>query len=313
MSATQESIIDSSGQKLLLVTEKNTRWKKVVAKNDYAAIPIGAGSGGKRHPLSLNAMKLLMIAIAQCGKDDKEFYHYSIRISEIAKLFRISPTNLYKNAVDLSSEVFSAVLYQSLIDDKDPNGYHKDVHIFDSFEYHPKLGYIDFQLSRSMEKYFLEVGRNFFSIGLFAYMSMRSTYSIILWNYLRAAVKKNRIWGKKPEKVEMSLQQLRMMTGTEDKFKMTADLRRNVIDVAVSDINSFCHVDVRYETVKEGRRITGFRFLIESEKNAEIREFPKEFVEKTRLKALLLYQKQRPLTVQESQDLEAYRKKYPEI
>lgn len=60
----------------------------------------------------------------------------------------------------------------------------------------------------------------------------------------------------------ITLADLRDMFQIGDKYKVTKDLKRYVLDAALKDINAKTPLQVSYESIKTGRAISGFRFLI---------------------------------------------------
>ena len=60
--------------------------------------------------LSLNARKLLYIAIAQCKKSDTEFYTYSIAPKELAEMWGISRQQIYKTIDETTTELMKIII-----------------------------------------------------------------------------------------------------------------------------------------------------------------------------------------------------------
>ena len=59
----------------------------------------------------------------------------------------------------------------------------------------------------------------------------------------------------------IEIEQLRGQLGVEEKqYKMTADFKKRVLDVAVDQVNQYSDYKIEYEQHKRGRTITGFSF-----------------------------------------------------
>ena len=60
--------------------------------------------------LSLNARKLFYLAVSQCRKSDKEFYEYETTPSELAELWGVDRTNVYREADKIATELMRIVI-----------------------------------------------------------------------------------------------------------------------------------------------------------------------------------------------------------
>lgn len=63
---------------------------------------------------------------------------------------------------------------------------------------------------------------------------------------------------------DISLDELRAVTGCEQKFTAISEFKRYVLDKALKEIKRTCFVSITYTNLKRGRTITGFRFTAES-------------------------------------------------
>ena len=84
-------------------------------------------------------------------------------------------------------------------------------------------------------------------------------------------------------KRDLSVAWLREAFQLEGKYKLLADFKKYVIDVAVAQINEFSDIDVSYKQIKTGRTVTGFDFkirLLESDNPKKKATIDKEFVRK---------------------------------
>jgi plasmid replication initiation protein len=61
---------------------------------------------------------------------------------------------------------------------------------------------------------------------------------------------------------------LRKILGLSDEYKLFGDLKRNVIDISVAQINEHTDIKVKYETRKTGRKITHLDFKIKEKSEA---------------------------------------------
>ena len=77
-------------------------------------------------------------------------------------------------------------------------------------------------------------------------------------------------WRNKPT-VQIDLEELRFITNTEGKYPATKDFKKRVLDSAKHELDKsdFTDLTFKYEDIKVGKRITGFKFtIIHTDKDA---------------------------------------------
>jgi hypothetical protein len=65
---------------------------------------------------------------------------------------------------------------------------------------------------------------------------------------------------------EIKLDEFKQMLQVEGQYPALKDFKKYVLDLAVSQVNDFSDLDVRYENVKLGRKVTGFLFFFGAKK-----------------------------------------------
>ena len=205
--------------------------------------------------LSLKARKLLYIAISQCKLNDDEFYEYEISIKDFANLMGVADSNVYHEADNITNQLMSCII---LCKGKDEKSFRK-YSIFSMCEYE-KNGMLYFKLNSDMTSFLLHINKNFSKPLLSDFLKMNSPYSMALWHLMQREMK-----SKKPKSTDiitfdLSLQEIREVTGIENKFTKVSDVKRYVIDKAIREIYDNCAVKITYDNIKKGRNIIGFRF-----------------------------------------------------
>lgn len=129
-----------------------------------------------------------------------------------------------------------------------------DLSLFYYVQYWNTLGYVDIQFHPMILPYITALTKEFTTFKLANIISMRSKYSIRLFEILyKYKSLKQRV---------IQLDQLRYILCLEHSFSQYKELRRNVIDIAVSEINSKTDITVKYIPIKTGRKITAIKFII---------------------------------------------------
>jgi len=101
----------------------------------------------------------------------------------------------------------------------------------------------------------------FTTIDLIAVNSLSSHYSAIFYE-LAIRYKKKKI-------PKMSIEEIREITNTQNKYKAIKDFKIYVLDKACEEISEKTDIILSYETEKRGKRIAYIDFIIEEKENVE--------------------------------------------
>lgn len=113
--------------------------------------------------------------------------------------------------------------------------------------------------------YLVELKGMFLQYDVAALKDFDSKYGVILYEYLLSRERQENATKLMNTKHEyyITIDNLRRLTGTEDKYPRMESFQRKVLKEAEDDINhSNVEFLVRWETVKKGRKIDGVRFKI---------------------------------------------------
>lgn len=208
--------------------------------------------------LSLNARKLFYVAISQCKMEDKEFYEYEASPSELAELFGISRQEVYMVTDKITTELMKIVI--TLRTGKKA---FKKRHLFEKCNYSDdKVLY--FQLHKDLTDLLLGLKKNFSKPLVWDFVKMRSPYSMAIWHLMQREMHSFKPMMSSPIIFELSLEELRQVTGTENKFRQVGEFKRFVLDKALREIRKNCWVDITYTNIKQGRKVVGFSFTAQN-------------------------------------------------
>lgn len=277
-------------EKRELDTQKNV---KVVTDNHF----ITADGLSK---MSLKARKLLYLTAAQCKQNDDQFYEYSISVKEFADIMGIEKTHVYQEAYNITGELASAKLTYL------PDGAKRFKHIpvTASCEY-TENGYIKIELNKRMTDFLLELRGSFTQPLLSDFMRMRSPYSMAVWHLMQREMHSKKPGTKRIE-FYISLEELRKVTGCENKLKQLGEFKNRVLDKALREIDGCCGVKISYENRKEGRTVVGFDFKAINSYGFDLTDYepPQEVLDRVRKFELTQKAKSRKLTPAEQEEYE---------
>lgn len=221
---------------------------KVVSANDFI-------TAKELSALPLNSRKLLYLAISQCKKSDKEFYEYAISAKDFAEMMGIDESNIYRDGRKITGRLMGL----SLDCDLYGQGY-EQYGLFSSCTYKKKDGIIRFKLNPDMTNFFLNLKKDFSQPLLEDFVHMNSPYSMAIWHLMQ-----REMHSKKPSitqtiEFDLTLAELRSVTGTESKLRQIGQFKERVLDKAIREIRDNCGVVVTYTNIKDSRTIVGFHF-----------------------------------------------------
>ena len=193
---------------------------------------------------------LMFFIISKLRPDNKD--SYSLNIMELSKLTgkRYNATYLHKATADMGSRVLEVLNEKS----------YKQIWMFQQVEYHLGKGIIEFDLTKHILPYLFNRKDNFTSYELAAALRLTSKYAKRIYALCSQ-------WKNLGETKKYDLQDFKKMLGLIDdkgheKMKQLIDLRTNVLDVAVKQINEHTELHVSYKLEKVGRSFKNILFTV---------------------------------------------------
>lgn len=192
--------------------------------------------------LSLNQAQLFAYAILVTQKDGLATFNKS----EFEKQFNLKEyrTNY---AIEDVIELFNLNIMTLKSNDK-----WSLEHVFKRLDY--DAGKFTYEWEDSFKQYILDLKERYTRIDLRIASKFRSSYSWILYEYLLAK------YGYYT--IEISKEEILELFGVTERvayIKNTAAFKRAVLDTAIAEINEYTEVIVKYEEIKKGRSIVGFK------------------------------------------------------
>lgn len=214
-----------------------------------------------RYTLSVQEQRCVYYVIAQINPGDTSFTEYTFDIKELYRLCGIeneSYTRLKQTLIGLKSKCWWITL---------PDGSESAVSWFNTIHLNKKSGTVTIKLHEDMMPFLLNLARqaalgNYFTAySLKFILPMSSRFSPRLYELLKSHQKNNREW-------YFDLDELKHRLNVN--YPRWPDLRRYVLDPAVDEINKYSDIKVRYEPVKEGRKVVRVWFYMAKKTEAEL-------------------------------------------
>jgi plasmid replication initiation protein len=200
---------------------------------------------------------LLFFIISKLNPDNRE--GYSLSITELSKLTgkKYNAAYLHKATADMGSRVLEVLTEKS----------YEQIWMFQRVKYHLGQGIIEFDFTKHILPYLFDLKNNFTSFELAAALRLTSKYAKRIYPLCSQ-------WKDLGETKKYELQDLKKMLGLLDdkgneRMKQLIDLRTNVLDVAMKQINEHTELHVSYKLEKVGRSFKNIVFTVKSQALAE--------------------------------------------
>ncbi len=204
-----------------------------------------------RFAFSLQQQKALLFIISQIKPNQKAFEYQKFPLAEFCKICGININGKNYRDVKSSIEGLSSPFW---LMDYDENGdvFETMVHFLSNAKVYPRKGIVEIRVDEELKPYLLELQNNFTAFELQNILTMRSKYSIRLYELMRS-------WSSN-ETVSYSLDTLSALI--DNKYNRWVDTKRKIIEPAIKEINELTDLSVSYEPVKKGRAVVAINFLI---------------------------------------------------
>ena len=208
-----------------------------------------------KQSMTLQEARLLRLVITQIAQSDNDLQTYSCRIQDLAKFLNVPANNLYRDIREVCRGLMRLNVEVGTGSPKEP----WTIWHWMSMAKYDGNGTITLRLSNEIKQFVLDLNGWFTRYQLCDILSMKSFYSIRLYEILKCEDNKTNC---EQDYHEFTIQQLREMLGCEKKYKQIGQLKDKVIEPAANEISEKTDILVEVEYIKTGRPITRVRFYI---------------------------------------------------
>lgn len=220
-----------------------------------------------RYKFTLSELKLFLLMVAQVKQTDKDFKKYRIYISEFVELQKGKKTRLYLEA----KQTCISLREKSIVLKTEEGGWYVTGFI-NSAAWRPGESYVEFTFDAALKEHLLELKKRFTAYDIGNIINCRSTYSIRIYQLLKAFQK----LGTRT----MELAELRPMLGIEERqFRGFNDFKRYVLEVAKRELKRESDIYFDYKTKKKGRKVHSIIFEILKQKQRKLDFSDKDYLE----------------------------------
>lgn len=214
-----------------------------------------------RHELTLQEQRCVLYAISKIKPEDNIFQEYTFELSDFYKLCGLhgdSYTELKSILIGLKQKTWWV--------ETAPN-VESTVSWFNKVRTNKKSGTVTVRFDDDMMPYLLELSKkdSFYTHYQLKYvLPMKSQYAIRLYELLKSYQRNNHEWF-------FEIESLKKLLNCE-QYKDFYDLRRRVLEPAVTEINKFTDIKIAWDSVKEKRKVVRVTFYMVGKKKSALLE-----------------------------------------
>jgi plasmid replication initiation protein len=213
--------------------------------------------------LTLTEQQLVLYAVVQGREEDrlKPNETFTVDAKDFAAKFNIDSSNVYRLLKEACDHLFDRWIR---IDDIHPKtGLPRVVKTrwVSDVAYVDGAGLVEFTFAKKVIPYISRLETEYTAYRLEKIGHMSSVYAVRLYEALIQYL----TIGKRT----LGVEEIKEMLGISGEYKAIKDLKKRVIDVAVTQINEHSDIKVKYEQKRTGRFITDLVFTIKSKAEAK--------------------------------------------
>lgn len=182
-----------------------------------------------------------------------------VRADDYARHFKVSRQTAYQALTEAAETLFNRRVKLDVFDPDRGAVRPLSVRWLTGVDYEVGEGTIVVRFGLEIIPHITDLEANFTSYELKQVAGLTSAYAIRLYELL---IK----WRVKTKTPVTPLEEFREQIGLLDhEYRRMGDFKKNVLDLAVQQINLLTDIDVSYEQHKNGRNITGFSFTLRAD------------------------------------------------
>jgi plasmid replication initiation protein len=225
--------------------------------------------------LTLNEQRIILYSICRAREEQKGLFPdlpVTITADTFAKQFPSinseDKTNVYRQLKEAMDTLYERSVTFYDIDPATGMDRVNKTRWISKASYIDGAGHVQVIFTQDVVKYFTRLETEFTSYHIEKVSGMTSSYAVRIYEVLVQFL----TVGTRTLEISWLRDALQM---SEDEYKLTANFKKWIIDVAVDQINKHTDLSVSYKPQKTGRAITAFVFKIKSKDNTKKSKLPR--------------------------------------
>lgn len=205
------------------------------------------------YDLSLQEQKIILTLASMVQPQDTEFKEYEFKIKDFIQLLDVKDEKKYIEVPKLTKDLMKKVF--EIREGKDI----LQLSWLSSARYKTGEGTLILKFAPDLKAYMLELKELYTSYRLENVLSLKSKYSIRLYEVLKSNAFKRQ--------VAIELEELKSMVGAKEKaYNTYANFKNKALIQAQKELKDKTDISFEFEELKTGRKVTSLKFYIKTNK-----------------------------------------------
>ena len=203
------------------------------------------------YDLSLQEQKIILTLASMVQPQDTEFKEYEFKIKEFIELLGLKDQSKYKEVPKITKDLMKKVF--EIKEGKDTI----QLAWLSSARYRTGEGTIVLKFDSNLKPYMLELKELYTSYKIHNVLSLKSKYSIRIYEILKSNLFK--------KQVIIELEELKNMVGANEKaYNIYNNVKNRILTQAQNELKDRTDISFNFEEIKIGRKVKSIKFNISS-------------------------------------------------
>ena len=202
--------------------------------------------------LTTQEQRIVLVMASMVKPEDEDFQRYRINVKDFNKLIGVKNES-YEETKEITKKLLERVL---IIKDLLSNS-ELQIGWLASAQYFHGKGYVELEFSPKLKPYLLELKERFTKYQLKNVLSLKSSYSIRIYELLKQYERIGERY--------FNLDEIKNTIGVQgDKYKLYGDFKRKILNKALSELKGRTDIVFTYKEKKQAQKVIGIYFFIKT-------------------------------------------------
>lgn len=239
--------------------------------NDKALVTKSHNLVEARYQFSIWETRIFTKMVSLIHPDDEDFRNYRLEIKDLINFFGVNDNDAYKKIKAVPESLLKKIVTIPYENEFGESRFIKTGIIARATIPEKRDGYIELSFHPDLKPYLLKLKKTFLTYDIRNVLKISSVYSIRIYELL----KQFEGLGKR----KFAIDNLRMILGATNKYKLYSNFKMRVILKAQKDLKKHTDISFSFKEEKKGQKVVAITFIIKNNNKSENQIIPKLAIE----------------------------------